>query len=76
MRERSRRRLVLSAEKLEAYSHMTPRERWREVELLLELGWQTLQALPVPERQRRLEILRAQHQSSDRALLAGLRRIL
>lgn len=64
---------MLSAEKLEQYRCMSPCERWREVEILMELGWQTLRALPEAERQRRMDILRDQHEASDRVLIARLR---
>ena len=65
---------MLSAERLARYRDMTPSERWREVEMLMSLAWRTLQALPAEERRRRLEIVRAQHDASDAAMLAHLRR--
>jgi hypothetical protein len=72
---RSDDRPVLSAERLAAYRRMTPAERWREVEALMTLAWRTLQALPESERRRRLDIVRAQHDASNDALLAALQRV-
>jgi hypothetical protein len=57
---------VLSRERLERYRQMTPSERWREVEALMDEAWRALQALPPGERERRLALIRAQHDESDR----------
>lgn len=44
---------MLSPAKLEAYRRMSPRERWREAIISMEVGWRTLQALPTAEREHR-----------------------
>jgi hypothetical protein len=65
---------MLSAEKLEAYRRMTPEERWREVEELMTLAWRDLCALPPEERERRLAIIRQEHEESDAIMIEHLRR--
>lgn len=65
---------MLSEEKLEAYRRMTPEERWREVEELRTLAWRDLCALPPEERERRLAIIRQEHEESDAIKLEHLRR--
>ncbi|MBI3267805.1 MAG: hypothetical protein HYZ53_02190 [Planctomycetes bacterium] len=64
---------MLSEVKLNAYRRMTPEQRWREVEELMQIAWQDLLALPEEERNRRLAIVRAEHDQSDAVLLARLR---
>jgi hypothetical protein len=54
---------------------MTPEERWREVEELMTLAWRALLELPEEERQRRLKVIREEHEESDRVLLAELRKV-
>lgn len=54
---------------------MTPEERWREVEELMTLAWRSLLELPEEERQRRLAIIREEHEVSDRIVLEHLRRL-
>jgi hypothetical protein len=66
---------MLSERKLEAYRRMTPGDRWREVEELMTLAWRSLLELPEEERQRRLEIIREEHEASDRIILERLRRL-
>lgn len=66
---------MLSEAKLEAYRRMTPEERWREVEELMQLAWQDLLALPEAERNRRPAIVHEEHDRSDEILLAALRRL-
>jgi len=64
---------MLSPERIQAYRRMSPEERWRQVEELMTLAWRTLRALPREERERRLAVVRAEHEASDAALLARLR---
>lgn len=66
---------MLSQEKLEAYRRMTPEERWREVEELMTVAWRTLLELPIEERNRRLEIIRQDHEASDAIMLERLRKL-
>ena len=66
---------MLSEARIEAYRLMTPEERWREVEELMTLAWRDLQALPEEERNRRLAIIREEHEESDRILIEHLRRL-
>ncbi|MBI4602378.1 MAG: hypothetical protein HY721_10510 [Planctomycetes bacterium] len=66
---------MLSQEKIEAYRRMTPEERWREVEELMTIAWRALLELPEEERQRRLAVIREEHEESDRILLEQLRRL-
>jgi len=54
---------------------MTPEERWRETEELMTFAWRSLLELPERERERRLAIIREEHEASDRALLEHLRRL-
>jgi hypothetical protein len=63
---------MLSERKLEAYRRMTPEERWREVEELMTLAWRSLLELPDEERRRRLDVIREEHEDSDRVLLEHL----
>ena len=65
---------MLSERKLEAYRRMTPEERWQEVEELMTLAWRSLLELPAEERQRRLNVIREEHEESDRVLLAELKK--
>ncbi len=65
---------MLSEERLAAYRKMTPDERWREVEELMTLAWRSLLELPLEERNRRLEIIRREHEESDAVLIAHLKR--
>ena len=67
---------MLSQRKLEAYRKMTPEERWREVEELMTLAWRSLLELPEDERQRRLKVIREEHEASDRILLEHLGKLL
>ncbi len=64
---------MLSAERIEAYRRMTPEERWREVEELMTLAWHSLLELPVEERNRRLALIREEHEESDRILIEFFR---
>ncbi len=66
---------MLSKERIERYRRMTPEERWREVEELMTIAWHSLLELPEEERERRLAIIRAEHEASDEILLEQLRRI-
>ena len=66
---------MLSDEKIEAYRRMTPEERWREVEELMTLAWRMLLELPEDERNRRLAIIREEHEKSDAIILDHLRRL-
>ena len=59
--------------RIEAYRHMTPEDRWREVENLMTLAWRSLLDLPDAERQRRLAVIRDEHEASDAILLQHLR---
>lgn len=65
---------MLSDEKIEAYRRMTPEERWREVEELMTIAWRSLLELPEEERERRLAVIREEHEESDRRMLEHLRR--
>ncbi len=64
---------MLSNSKIEAYRRMSPGERWREVEELMSLAWRTLQALPDDELQRRVQVIRNEHDLSDAIILERLR---
>ena len=68
--------VMLSDAKIEAYRRMTPEERWREVEELMTLAWRTLLAMPEEERNRRLALIREEHEESDAIILAKLRSLL
>ena len=64
---------MLSKERLEAYRKMTPAERWAETLTLLDFGWEMLQSLPAEERERRLEIMRREHEESNDAIARALK---
>ena len=66
---------MLSDARIEAYRRMTPEARWREVEELMTLAWRTLQALPAAERERRLAVIREEHDASDAVWMEHLRRL-
>ena len=66
---------MLSPERIQAYRSMSPEERWREVEELMTLAWRTLRALPREQRERRLALIRAEHEASDAVLLARSREL-
>ncbi len=66
---------MLSDAKMEAYRRMTPEERWREVEELMTLAWRSLLELSYEERQRRLAIIREEHEISDRIVFEHLKRL-
>lgn len=66
---------MLSARKLEEYRRMAPGDRWREVEELMTLAWRSLLDLPPGERQRRLDMIREEHEASDRIIIEHLRRM-
>ena len=51
-----------SKESIEQYRRMTPAEKWEVTKSLLDYGWEMLLALPPEERERRLEIMRREHQ--------------
>jgi hypothetical protein len=64
---------MLDEQRLERYRRMTPDERWSEVEELMTLAWRSLLELPEEERQRRLDLIREEHELSDAIILAHLR---
>jgi hypothetical protein len=66
---------VLSQERIERYRRMTPEERWQEVEELMTLAWLSLLELPQEERERRLAVIREEHEHSDAILIEHLRRL-
>jgi hypothetical protein len=66
---------MLSNEKIEAYRRMTPEMRWHEVEELMTIAWRALLELPEEERQRRLAVIREEHEESDRHLFEHLKRL-
>lgn len=66
---------MLSDARIDAYRRMTPEERWREVEELMTFAWRSLLALPEEERERRLALIREEHEASDAILLERLRRV-
>ena len=64
---------MLSKERLEAYRRMTPAQRWAETVELIETGWRILLSLPPEERERRLEIMRREHQEVNDAVVKALK---
>jgi len=64
---------MLSKSRIEAYRRMSPEERWREVEELMTLAWRSLTELSDSEYERRLQVIREQHELSDRIMLDRLR---
>ena len=66
---------VISEARLERYRNMTPEERWGEVEELMTLAWRGLLELPDEERNRRLQVIRDEHEAGNRILLEHLRRL-
>ncbi|MEW6743784.1 MAG: hypothetical protein AB1486_13600 [Planctomycetota bacterium] len=65
---------MLSESKFEAYRKMIIEERWREVEELMTLAWRSLLELPQEERERRLALIREEHETTNRLILEHLRR--
>ncbi|MBI1851425.1 MAG: hypothetical protein HYR85_13880 [Planctomycetes bacterium] len=66
---------MLSDEKIEAYRRMTPARRWKETEELMTWAWRALLALPLAERNRRLQVVRDEHDRSDANMLAHMRKL-
>jgi hypothetical protein len=64
---------MLSMERLEAYRRMTPAEKWAVTVELIEGGWRMLLSLPPEELDRRLEIMRREHQAVNDAVVNTLR---
>lgn len=64
---------MLGVARIEAYRVMTPEQRWQEVRELTAIAWHALMELPQEERNRRLEIVRREHDASDSILLDRLR---
>jgi hypothetical protein len=64
---------MLSEERLEAYRKMTPAQKWEETMMLLDFGWEILLSLPQEERERRLEIMRREHEESNDAIVRALK---
>lgn len=64
---------MLSEEQLEAYRRMTPAQKWEETMMLLDFGWEILMSLPAEERERRIEIMRREHQESNDAIVRALK---
>jgi hypothetical protein len=64
---------MLDEQRLERYRRMTPEERLREVEELMTFAWRSLLELSDEERQRRLDLVREEHELSDAIILAHLR---
>jgi hypothetical protein len=65
---------MLSDAQIDAYRRMTPDERWRIVEELMTLAWRSLLELPPDERERRLALIREEHDASNAAILEFLRK--
>ena len=66
---------MLSDAKIDSYRRMTPEERWREVEELMTLAWRSLLELTPEDRERRLAVIREEHETSDGIILEHLRRL-
>ena len=66
---------VLDERRIERYRAMTAEERWREVDELMTVAWRALLELSPEERERRLAVIREEHEESDRAMLQHLRRL-
>ncbi len=66
---------MLGPTELERYRRMTVAERLRETLLLMEADEAFLASLPQAERERRLHLLEAEQEQSNRALLRGLARV-
>ena len=64
---------MLSKERLEAYRRMTPAQKWAETLALADYGWQMLLRLAPEERERRLEIMRREHQATNDAVAKALK---
>lgn len=52
---------------------MTPAEKWAETCALIDYGWEMLLRLPPEERERRLEIMRLEHQQVNDAVARALK---
>jgi hypothetical protein len=65
---------MLSREQIEAYRRMSQEERWREVEALMTLAWESLKALPPEEVERRLREDERRHDEADEVMREHLRR--
>ena len=65
---------MLSDAKIRAYRRMSIEERWHEVEELMSLAWRTLGELPEEERERRLAVIREEHDRVNATILERLRR--
>lgn len=64
---------MLSEEKLELYRKMTPAQKWAEWMDIMESGWWMLSCLPEKELDRRLEIMRREHEAVNDRVAKDLR---
>ncbi len=64
---------MLDEKRIEHYRRMTPEDRWRETEELMTLAWRSLLEMPEDERNRRLDLVREEHEQSDAIILDHLR---
>ena len=63
---------MLGPQEIRRYRRMTVAERLRETALLMEADEAFLASLPAPERERRLRLLEAEQEESNRSLLRNL----
>lgn len=66
--------VMLDDAQIEAYRNMTPEERWRITEELMDIAWAAMLDLPEGERNRRLRIIEEEHDRSDAIMIAHLRK--
>jgi len=63
---------MLSEAQIQLYRRMSVEERWKITEELMTVAWRALLELPYEERERRLQIARAEHDASSVALVKAL----
>lgn len=64
---------MMSREQIEALRRMSVEERWELTRQLMSLAWRALLELPYEERERRLRLIREEHDKSCEALARALR---
>lgn len=64
---------MIGRERLEMYRKMTPEERWREVREMMRSSWEWLLRLPPEDLDKRLALIRRQHDEGNELIAKKLR---
>lgn len=64
-----------SKEQLEYYKRISPQEKWQMISMMNEFAWKTLQQLPPEELEKRLKVMRYQHDESCNRIAQKLKEL-